>query len=334
MSFEWHHFQWLFAAPAALILILISGYLVEARKKYLARLFSKANLSYSEASSTMRSLKWICMALCLTFLCLSLADPRYGVEVKEVSRTGRDIVFILDVSKSMLATDINGISRLKRSKLDIIEAVSQMQGHRVGLIGFAGKAKELCPLTYDYYYFIKRLREVTPASIPKGGTNIGDALREALELVRAGAKLGHYKDLILITDGQDHEGYYEQVAKEAASYKVSIFTVGIGQASPTSIRLADGTYLMSEGKQVQTALDPEPLKLISQLSGEGYYLNLLSNPRWLQDILAHIDAKEKTRNSVDKQERKIPRYYYFLILSLISWALSVILPDRKRGAMA
>lgn len=323
---DWEQGSWLLVAPLLLIATMGAAHFLEAHYRNCSQRFS--SLNQGRPSRLRRFLKWGFMACGLFFLALALADPRYGLELQTVSRSGRDIVFVLDVSKSMLAKDITP-SRLKRSKADIIDGLLDLKGHRVGLIAFAGEAKEICPLTYDHRNFISRLRELEPDSIPRGGTNIGDALRLALDLIEAGANLGHHRDLILITDGQDLTGYYEEVAKRAALKKVSIYTLGIGQASPTSIRLADGSYVESEGEVVKTALNAEPLKEISLLSLDGFYQNLAATPTWLGNISKVIEAKEFARREQSQQQRKTPRYTSFLLLAMCLWAASILLPDRK-----
>jgi Ca-activated chloride channel homolog len=329
MKLDWEYGQWLIIAPLALLGIMGLAHVLESRYRSLTRQFSISHLSHGEVSRWKRFWKWLALALGVTLLCLGLADPRYGLELQTVSRSGRDIVFILDVSKSMLANDITP-SRLKRAKDDIIDGLKDLKGHRVGLIVFAGESKEICPLTYDHVHFVRRLREVTPESVPKGGTNIGDALRMALDLIEAGVNLGHHRDLILITDGQDLTGYYEEVAKSAGVKKVSIYTLGIGQPDPTSIRLADGTYLKSGDEVVKTALNAEPLKQISLLSSDGFYQNLSTTPLWLSNISKVIESKEFARRDNQQQQRKTPRYKIFLTLAMFFIALSVVLPDRRK----
>lgn len=329
MSLEWQHPIWIFIAAGALFGLMGIAHFYEAWIRKASRIFSNSNLSYSEPSRMARFIKWLFLSLAFTFLCLSIAEPRYGIELQEVSHKGRDIVFILDVSKSMLATDI-APTRLKRAKADIADGIKSISGHRVGLIAFAGQPKEISPLTWDYYHVIRRLKKVTPASVRKGGTNIFDALNQALDLIESGAKLGNYKDIILITDGQDLTGFYEEAAKRAGKLGVSIYTVGIGQSSGTSIRLADGSFLKSEGKVVETALDPEPLKTISQLSAGGFYQNLAIHHNWLSNIFKVIDAKESNQSKAEKQSRKIPRYYIFVSLALFFLCLSFLVPDRRK----
>jgi|SaaInlStandDraft_1057018.scaffolds.fasta_scaffold09100_4 Ca-activated chloride channel homolog len=328
MSLEWNNGIWLLAAAALLILVPSIGWWLESRYRNISRDFSTTHLGQGKVSRTIRRWKWILIGLTLASLALALADPRYGVEVREVSKKGRDVIFVLDVSKSMLAKDVTP-TRLKRAKADIIDGVRDMAGHRLGLVIFAGQPKEISPLTYDHSHFIRRLREVDPSSVPMGGTNIGDALRMALDAIDAGASLGHHRDIILITDGQDLTGYYEEVSKKAGSKKVSIYTVGIGQTTPTGIRMTDGTYLKSEGEVVKTALNPESLKEISIMSG-GFFQNLLTSPHWLGNILKVVDAKEQKHQSSFQNQHKVPRYPGFVLLSMLLWSLAILIPDRKR----
>ena len=329
MKLDWEYGHWLIIAPLSLLVILACAHVLEGRYRTLARQFSTSHLSHGEPSRLKRFWKWLFFAMAVALLSLSLADPRYGLELISVSRSGRDIVFVLDVSKSMLATDITP-SRLKRAKDDIIDGLKDLKGHRLGLIVFAGESKEICPLTYDQVHFIRRLREVGPESVPRGGTNIGDALRMAMDLMESGANLGNHRDLILITDGQDLTGYFEEVAKTAGVKKVSIYTLGIGQPNPTSIRLADGTFLKSGDKIVETALNAEPLKQISLLSAGGFYQNLSTTPQWLPNISKVIESKEFTSRDKEQEQRKTPRYGYFLLAAMFFLALSVVLPDRRK----
>jgi len=327
--FEWSNTVWLFIALILPFGVMAAAHFFEQTRTKLLRQFSTGALSHSEPAQQRRFWIWLLWAAGITMIALALAEPRRGVELNPVSHKGRDIVFILDVSKSMLATDITP-TRLKRAKADIIDSIKNMQGHRLGLIAFAGDPKEICPLTYDSYHFIQRLREVGPESISKGGTNIGDALRRAIDLIDAGANLGNHRDLILITDGQDLTGYFEEASKQAGKMGISIYTLGIGQANPTSIRLADGSYLKSEGDVVKTALNPEPLKLISELSKDGFYQNLLTSPNWMSNILKYLEQKEYADREIDVQERKIPRYYYFLSMAYCLIGASFLIPDRKK----
>lgn len=327
MSVEWTYGFWLALAPLALLSTMALAHFFEQNLRRLSERFATVSNPSALPSRWSRFFIWLGRGLALFFLGLALADPRYGVEVEEVSYRGRDIVFVLDVSKSMLASDI-APSRLKRARQDIIDGVQDLGGHRLGLIAFAGQPKEVCPLTYDHRHFIQRLRKVDTSTVPMGGTNMGDALRMAVESLEAGADLGHHRDVVLITDGQDLTGYFQEIAKMAGSLGVSIYTVGIGQNSPANVVLDDGTLLKSEGQVVQTSLNAEPLKEISVLS-QGFYQNLEVSPRWMQNILEVLANKEQREGESMEQHHKTPRFTWPLSLALFFWGLSCIVPHRR-----
>ena len=116
-------------------------------------------------------------------LVLAQAQPQWGPQWQDVPRRGRDLMILLDVSRSMLAEDVFP-NRLARAKLDIknvVQAIRQEGGHRIGLIAFAGRASLQCPLTLDYAFFLEQLNTVTPHTVGRGGTLIGDAIRQALQ---------------------------------------------------------------------------------------------------------------------------------------------------------
>lgn len=330
MSLEWNRPEWLLAALLLPFGVMLAAHFLEAKKRQLAQSFASAERqSFTLPSRARRLLKWACLALCLGLLCVCLADPRFGVELREISHQGRDIVFVLDVSKSMLARDTTP-SRLKRAKLDIQDSVASIRGHRLGLIVFAGKPKELCPLSYDYHHFLRRLAKCGPDDVPVGGTNIGDALRKAVDLIHSGARLGNFKDIVLITDGQDLEGFYEEAAKKAGEAGISIYTVGIGSETGSPIILDDGQLLKHKGEVVQARLDAAPLQEISTYSDGGFYRNLAHSPDWMKQILKHIEAKQQAKLVTEKHERKIPRYPWPLALALFLFGLQTLISERPK----
>ena len=139
------------------------------------------------------------------FLILACTRPGWNPSPKSIQRKGRDVVFLLDVSKSMLAEDL-APNRLQRAKLAILDCIERLQGDRVAVVAFAGTAVVKCPLTLDYGYFRMMLESVTTDSVSRGGTLIGDALRKTLEDVFDDQER-QFKDIILITDGEDHDSF-------------------------------------------------------------------------------------------------------------------------------
>jgi Ca-activated chloride channel family protein len=188
------------------------------------------------------------------------------------TNTAADIVFVLDVSKSMLAEDA-APNRLARAKVEIAQMVDRLDGNRVGLVAFAGRAVPMCPLTPDRAYFDLVLSGIDTESVSKGGTRIGDAVQVALRSFPKGigAKL-----VVLITDGEDHESYPLEAAKAAQAAGVHIVAVGLGSEAGSQIMLTDPrtgakTVLTHDGVPVVSKLDGETLRQMA-LTTEGAYI--------------------------------------------------------------
>lgn len=187
------------------------------------------------------------------------------------SQFSADVMIVLDVSKSMLAEDV-APNRLTRAKAEISEMVRQLPGHRVGLVVFAGRAVQLCPLTPDHSYFNLVLRGVDVGSVSRGGTRIGEALRVATQGFPAGpgAKL-----VVLITDGEDHESYPLEAAEVANREGVKLVAVGLGSEAGSPITLTDPktgakTQVTYDGQPVISKLDGETLRQMATTTGGAY----------------------------------------------------------------
>ena len=166
------------------------------RKEFLGELAP----SYSKRKTRLKSFLSIVV---IVFSVLSLMRPQWGFQWKEVKRKGLDILVAIDTSKSMLAEDVKP-NRLERSKLALKDLVKKLRGDRIGLIAFSGRAFLQCPLTVDYSGFILSLNDINVGTIPRGGTSISSAINEAIESYEGEQK--KYKVLIIITDGENHEG--------------------------------------------------------------------------------------------------------------------------------
>src|SRR6185437_15050413 len=202
---------------------------------------------------------------------IALAGPRFGMQYEEVVPRGSDLYVLIDVSRSMLATDVPP-SPLGRAKADVAALVNRLEGERVGLIAFAGQAVVKCPLTVDYDAFRRSLDELGPNSAPRGGTAIGDAIRKALEVFHARADRD--QAILLITDGDDQQSYPREAAAVAAERHVTIFTIGLGDADHGA-RIPQGaeskSYVEYQGQQVWSKLDGSLLKEIA-LKTSGVYV--------------------------------------------------------------
>ena len=279
---------------------------------------------------TKRSL-WL---LAVLLLFTAVAGPRKGYEWREVKRRGIDILFAVDTSRSMLAEDL-APNRLERAKMGIHDFIGRLKGDRVGLIPFAGSSYALCPLTLDYDAFRQSLDALDTDLIPRQGTDVASAIREAERLFAE--KGTHHRILVLITDGEDLQGDALDAAKEAKKNGMTIYPVGVGSTEGATIplRLADGRqdFVRDEaGTPVRTKLDEAMLQKIAQETG-GLYAVLGRGAEGLDTIY-----REKLRlvpqNEMDSRMEKIPleRFEWPLAAALLLLLMEFLLPDRRRAA--
>ena len=264
---------------------------------------------------------------------VSLAQPRWGYTFEDVKRKGLDLLIAVDTSRSMLSNDVQP-NRLDRVKLAIQDLIGQLQGDRVGLIAFAGRAFLQAPLTIDYDAVVEALSDLDTKTIPEGGTNISSAITLATQSFGKSA-MGN-RALVVFTDGEELSGDAVKTAKEAADAGVRIFTVGVGtpQGSLIPVTGDDGQTSFvkdSSGQVVKSKLDDKRLREIAQATG-GFYLHLENGPRSMQQIqnegLAKMQAAEM---DVRLSRRPIERYEWPLGAALIALALSILIPERKRA---
>jgi len=172
-----------------------------------------------------RVLRFGFLMLGLAFAIVSLARPQWGYIYEDVKRKGLDLLFAVDTSRSMLSNDVQP-NRLERVKLAAQDLVNQLQGDRVGLIAFAGRAFLQAPLTIDYEAAVESINDLDTKTIPEGGTNISEAINLALSTF--GKSAAGNRALIIFTDGEELSGDAAKMAKVAADAGVKIFTVGVG----------------------------------------------------------------------------------------------------------
>jgi len=228
-----------------------------------------------DVSLTRQIFKAFVVVLAFVFIVVGLTRPAWNAEPKQFSRKGRDVVILLDVSRSMLAEDIKP-NRLERARIAISDLLEVLDGDRVGLVTFAGSSTVKCPLTQDYVFMRMALSEITTESTNMGGTLIGDAIRKAVEEV-FGSGGEQFKDIILITDGEDHESFPEQAAAKAGLAGVRIIAVGLGneeEGTPIPVVDADGqkSFLTYQGAIVRSKLGASTLREVVRNSAGGVYV--------------------------------------------------------------
>ncbi len=278
MNFANPHFaepRWLWLAVLGpLALLALQRYSAWMRRRQLAQLAAPdwlRDLTRSH-SPGRRVLKDLLLVLSLAGIGLALARPQWGEQAETSHLLGQDTVFVLDCSRSMLATDV-APNRLQRAKLAILDYV-QRSGHgRVGLVAFAGQAFLQCPLTFDYGAFQDSLTAIDEKTIPVPGTDIGRALDEA---ARAIDKKEKVKLLVLLTDGEDLEKGGIRNAEALAKQGVVVFTIGVGTPAGSEIHILDeqgkpDLLRDRKGEPVRSRLDEPTLREIARVSHGAYY---------------------------------------------------------------
>jgi Ca-activated chloride channel family protein len=326
--------QWLWGI---LLIPLLIALFVHAERRGLIRLqaFVSARLLPQLAGTVNRPRRMIRFALQLLGLSLalvSLAQPRWGYTFQDVKRKGLDLLIAVDTSRSMLSNDVQP-NRLDRVKLAVQDLINELQGDRVGLIAFAGRAFLQAPLTIDYDAVIEAINDLDTKTIPEGGTNISSAI--ALATQSFGKSATGNRALIIFTDGEELSGDAVQTAKEAADAGVRIFTVGVGTSQGSLIPVTgdDGQTAFvkdSAGQVVKSKLDDKRLREVAQTTG-GFYVHLENGPRTVQQVQSEGLAKmQAAEMDVRLSRRPIERYEWPLSAALVALALSILIPERKR----
>ncbi len=247
---------------------------------------------------------------------LAMARPQWGTKEETVYQRGRDLLVVLDVSRSMLATDVHP-SRLGRAKVDLLDLIRQLRGDRVGLLAFRGRPLLLCPLTTDYGFLSQTLEGTGVDSAPPGETDIGDAILEALKTFQGDT--GSHKAIVLVSDGEDLAGKSAEAAAKAKEQGVAIFTVGFGSTEGAPVPSAtDKKETMNfQGQAVVSKLNHEILRDIAEKTGGAYVPVGLANVK-LGDLyrnhLSRISARD-LEESV--QRRTVERYQWFLFPAML-----------------
>jgi Ca-activated chloride channel family protein len=265
----------------------------------------------------------ILMTLGFCFLVLALARPQWGSRWEQMKRRGLDILIALDVSKSMLSEDIKP-SRLERSRLAIKDFIKGLKGDRVGLITFSGDAYLACPLTSDYAGFNLTLDDISVKMIGLGGTDISRAIREARKAYAGAA--GKHKILIIITDGENHEGDHVAEAQKAAKdNQIHIYTIGVGTPEGELIPVKDsnqGSFLKSkEGLVVKSRLDETTLEKITTAS-DGAYLRSAPTEFGLEALYRKKLSLLEKKSYEDKQIAIRQDWFQLFLLCALALFLS------------
>ena len=315
--------------------VIVLFYAWEFRRKRRAlETFAEAhlipNLTLS-VSAFKQKVKAFLTVLAIFFLVLALIGPKWGFRWSEVKRRGVDIMVAIDTSRSMLTADVKP-NRLERAKLAVKDLLNLLEGDRIGLIAFAGTAFVQCPLTLDYGACALTLNRINSAIIPRGGTNLADAIQTAMDAFDTNGK--KHRALIIITDGESHEGDAEVTAREAAEAGIRIFCVGIGTKAGELITITgengSQTFLKDRlGQVVKSKLHEVALQKIALATG-GSYVKAAGANFGLDVIYEEKIAKmEKKELDSQLQKRYEDRFQIPLIAALLLIVTETCIGDRR-----
>lgn len=301
--------MWLWLVPALAGLFIYAA----VKRRQAIRAFGAG----AELIGRKREAVGSCATVAL--LVLALARPAWNLQEQLLQESGRDVVFLLDVSRSMLAEDMHP-NRLENAKTAILDCLEGLSGDRVGLILFAGSAEVRCPLTVDYAYFRMALRQASPDSVAAGGTMIAHAIERTADKLLDPEKAG-MQDVILITDGEDLiEGLDEiDAAKLLDEAGARLIAIGIGdRARGSRIALEDEetgvrSFMKYGNTEIWTKLHSETLRRMAANVSDGVYFDVANGPFDLARIYRQI-MEHAQRTSTDSQtmERYEEKFHLFL----------------------
>ncbi len=292
--------------------------------QYIQKKRNSRPLAYLLPSPRYRLLtvKMVLLLIAYIFLTLALMRPQILYREYPQLYKGRDIIFLLDVSRSMLAKDVPP-NRLENARFIIKDILSVLQSDRASLVAFAGSTAILTPYTYDYHFLEMVVDDVSPYHVSRGGTLIGDALRFTREnlIKRDDAP---YTDIILISDGEDHGSFPGEAAHTLGQKGVRIISVGIGTPQGSTIPSPEGRDIMyHKGEPVISRLEEATLEEVASLTPGGEYLP------WHHGVTNfHQFYRELRQNVPERQSEELARqhwkdiFYPFIIIGLVFLLLS------------
>ncbi len=332
MRFAQSNYVFGFWVVLGLVLFLI--WALRSKRKAMRRFAEDKLLEEiaAQVDSKKQLIKSVLILGALILGMLALARPQWGFRWHQVKAEGMDILIAIDVSKSMLAYDVKP-NRLERSKLAVKDLLRKLKGDRVGLIAFSGTAFLQCPLTIDYSGFLSALNDLSVDTIPRGGTSISTAIKKAMAGYEGGQK--KYKVLVIISDGEDHEGNPIALAKEAKRENIKIFCIGIGTAEGELLQVAgeDGKKAFmkdKEGNVIKSRLNEEILQKIAVITGGSYVRS--SGAEFGLDLIYEERLSKMEKREIKAQMSKLyqERFQIPLAVALVLLIIEPFISDKKK----
>lgn len=316
MFFEKFNYIFLFAIlPILIILLVLSRKKINKIMSIFIKNFNfKKDKNYKRMSDLKIS-STVFLIIAAGFLIFALMQPKWGIMEQKIRTESYMITILLDLSKSMDADDIYP-SRLGRAKLEIEDFIKSADNLSVSLVGFAGTSFIASPFTQDMETFTYILDNLSSKSVTLQGTRIADALQTAKNTFNINSI--SKKSIILITDGEDHAGYFDTILKELKDTDIRVYTVGIGSKEGASITSDLGVA----GRTIISKRNDATLQLISDSTGGKSYISANASLKEIfNDIKDSMDSVSSFRNSKSYKER----FQIFVFISLILLITSIVL---------
>lgn len=313
--FEDPIYLWLLLLVPILLLLRFLTY-----KRRIAKLKKFGDISLvrelmPDVSKYRPTVKFVLILTALTLVVLMLARPQTGTKISNESRSGIETIIAVDISNSMLAKDVVP-SRLDKSKLLVENLIDNFTEDRIGLIVFAGEAFVQLPITNDYVSAKMFLQNMDPSLISTQGTDLARAIRLAMNSFSQQENIG--RAIIVITDGEDHEGGALEAAKEAKKKGINVFILGVGSSNGAPIPVGNGYLTDASGKTVMTALNEQMCQEVAQ-AGNGTYIHVDNTSEAQEKLNSEISKLQKgtTRSVVYSEYDEQFQAFGILVLLLL-----------------
>ena len=325
--FRFAHNEILYLLALVPLLMLIYALAAHRRRRLVAK-FGNPELmkglmpDFSKGRIRLKSSLFI---LAYIFLVVAAARPQFGSKLREEKAKGVEMMLVVDVSNSMLAEDFEP-NRLERTKYAIGKLFEGLKQERVGLIAFAGEPLVQLPITSDYRMAQSFAKRLSPSLISEQGTDIGKALQMAM--LSFSSESEKSRVIVLITDGENHEKDAIEIARKAKEQGVRIYTIGIGTPEGAPIQI-DGEFVKDEdGEMVVSKLGEQMLQEMASIT-EGAYVRSTKQSIGLEEIVAGINAMEKSELTTVRYEEYNEQYQYPLAVALVLLFIEMFVLSRR-----
>lgn len=319
----------LFLIPILAIIFLFNLYWKRKKQREFGDLEMIKKLS-PDQSTFKSTLKFGIILLVLAAIIIALVNPKIGTKTETVKREGIDVVFAVDVSKSMLCEDV-APNRLEKSKQIVSQIINQLAGDRIGIVAYAASAFPVLPITTDYSVAKMFLQSMNTTIVSSQGTSLDEAIKLSATYFDDDKKTS--KLLILISDGEDHSEGASEAAEAANKLGLKIITIGVGTEKGGPIPLKDGGHIVSFKRDqnnvvVVTKLNQEALKAIAKKT-KGGYVNGNSTKEVLEYVKNALDNIEKTEFETQQFSDFNSQFQWFLGIALFLLCFDFLLLERK-----